>query len=131
MSLDQQLVLFLFCIIGGVVCEGIFSHVYRKHIKKKPKVRFSFLRYFFLLLLPIIGTLITFLLAGIPAIKTFFIFTLLGPIFEWCVGFSYESIVGEKLWTYQKYSITGNTSLLAIPFWGFAGILFYYLARIL
>ena len=67
---------------------------------------------------------------GLNALRIFLLFALLGPLGEWCIGFAYQAIVGQKLWTYHRFSINGNTSLLAIPFWGFAGVLFYYLSRI-
>jgi hypothetical protein len=129
MVLEKQLLVFLFLVIGGVVLEGIVSSFYYRN-KKRNNKNFSFTRYLLLLLLPTIAAFVTFFMIGEPAIKIFLTFSLLGPIIEWCIGFSYQAIVGQKLWTYHRYSITGNTSLLAIPIWGLAGILFYYLAHI-
>lgn len=49
---------------------------------------------------------------------------VLGTVFEWLLGYYYHDIVGQKLWTYKKYAISGYTSWLAMPLWGFAGVLF-------
>jgi len=131
MRMEQGLVIFLFLIIIGVIFEGITSQWYYKHKKKSFRKQFHLIRYMYLLLFPIIGILVSLFLGGQTAFKTFIIFALLGPLLEWCIGFSYQNIVGQKLWTYHRYAIAGNTSLLAIPFWGLAGVLFYYLARII
>ena len=131
MSTQLQIVLFILLAIGGVVFEGIFSLLYNKHTKNKYKKHFKFARYLFLLLFPMFGTLVSFFIAGFSAIKIFILFSFMGPALEWCIGYSYQAIVGQKLWTYHRYSITGNTSLLAIPFWGLAGLLFYYIARMI
>lgn len=130
MSLDVKVLLFLLFIVLGVMFEAILSRFYRKH-KKAKSSHFTFIRYFYLLLLPLVGTLGTFYIGGFSAIKVFFLFAFLGPLLEWCIGFAYHLIVGQKLWTYHRYSVTGYTSILTIPLWGLAGILFYYLALVI
>jgi len=57
-------------------------------------------------------------------------FALVGTFLEWLIGFFYHKIVGQKLWTYHRYSLSGYTSLLSIPLWGLAGALFWLLAKI-
>jgi hypothetical protein len=131
MTLQQGLVIFLFLIIIGIIFEGISSKLYYKNKKVSFRKHFHFIRYMYLLLFPTIGIIVSIYIGGSTAFKTFLLFSLLGPLCEWCIGFAYQQIVGQKLWTYHRYALAGNTSLLAIPFWGFAGILFYYLARII
>jgi hypothetical protein len=131
MSIQQDLVIFMFLILIGVLFEAVSSQWYFKHKKKSVRKHFHLIRYLYLLLFPTFGVFVSFYVGGQTAFKTFLLFALLGPLCEWCIGFSYQVIVGQKLWTYHRYTITGNTSLLAMPFWGFAGVLFYYLARII
>jgi hypothetical protein len=116
MSAQQGLVIFLFLIIVGTIFEGISSQFYFKHKKASLRKHFRLIRYLYLLLFPAIGIIVSIYIGGQTALKTFLIFALLGPMFEWCIGFSYQLIVGQKLWTYHRYAIAGNTSLLAIPF---------------
>lgn len=132
MDASELLVLFLFMVVGGVLLEVVFSKIYfhltRKHYKKH---HYSLGKYLFLLTMPIIALILVTYWQGITIPKIFFIFALLGPTLEWTVGFSYYMIVGERLWTYHRYAINKHTSLLSIPFWGLAGVLFLLLAKTL
>ena len=130
MDIQRSLLVFLILIVAGVTIEGVTSKLYYQHKGKSVRKHFTFIRYLFLILFPVIGVLVSTFIEGITALKMFLLFSLLGPIFEWCIGYSYRAIVGQKLWTYNRYSISGYTSVLTLPLWGFAGILFYYLAKI-
>jgi hypothetical protein len=130
MRLEQQATFLLLLILTGIFFEGVFSRMYFKHKKKSVRKHFTFVRYFYLILFPIIGVIMSTYFVGLTALKIFLLFAILGPFGEWCIGFAYQSMVGQKLWTYHRFSVNGNTSLLAVPFWGFAGVLFYYLAHI-
>lgn len=122
--------LFLGLIIGGVLIEALISqlHFYitKKHFKK---YHFSAGRYIFLLLFPLAATLFLASRVGFKLINVFIAFAIVGPLIEWLIGFSYEMVVGHKLWSYYRYNINSYTSFLAIPLWGLAGVLFWLLAQ--
>lgn len=62
----------------------------------------------------------------------YFIFSsFIGFTAEFILGLFCHKILGRRLWKYSKFSIFGYTSLLTLPFWGGAGILFLSLARLL
>lgn len=123
--------LFLFLVIGGVVLEEITERLYFKFTKKKFKEHhFSFSRYFYLLLFPILGTIIIIQKNSSRLLIVFLTFSLIGTLLEWLIGFFYHKIVGQRLWTYHRFSLTGYTSWLCLPLWGLAGILFWLLARV-
>ncbi len=131
MSSLQLLLFFLAMIIGGVILEGAFTLAYYKITHKNLKAyHFTIGRYVFLLILPLIGSIVIYHLQGISILRAFLFFAVIGPIFEWAVGFAYKQIMGRNLWSYYRYSINRHTSLLAIPFWGLAGILFYLFALV-
>ena len=123
--------IFLGMIVIGVLSEAFISQFHffltKKHFKK---YHFSIGRYLFLLLFPLAATLYIASHVGFKLINTFIAFALVGPIIEWAIGFSYHMVVGEKLWTYDRYNINSYTSFLAIPIWGLAGVLFWLLARV-
>ena len=50
---------------------------------------------------------------------------------EYIFGFLFHKTLGQKLWVYRKGAVDGYTSLLAIPFWGMAGIIFLAIAKVL
>ena len=118
------LIVFLFIIVFGVGLEVLFSEKYFKH----RLVHFKFSRYLFLLSIPIISVFIFTYILGFSVIKWFIIFAFLGTFLEYCMGYSYYTVVGKNLWTYNKYSIKGYTSYLAIPMWGLCGVLLYLLS---
>lgn len=122
--------LYAFLVVSGVLVEGIFSklylHITHTHLRKN---HFLFGRYLFLILFPLTTTFFMMYLQGSSVFKIFLIFGLIGPLFEWLVGFSYYQIMGARLWTYKILTIDGHSSLLTIPLWGMAGVLFYLISQ--
>lgn len=90
---------------------------------------FTLGKYFFYLLFPIIGLFVIYTQAGLNVVQVFVIFSAVGTVLEWLVGFTYYEIVGVRLWTYHKYAITKYTSFLSIPLWGLFGVLLWLLAK--
>ncbi len=121
------LILFVTLLIGGAMIESIFSRFYRRGKAKHPS-HFYLSRYLYLMSMPLLAMIVLYLLSGMTPIRIFIIFALLGPVLEWLIGFAYESVVGQKLWTYHRFAISGYTSFLTMPIWGLGAIIFYYLA---
>lgn len=131
MTVIENLLIFFFLIFGGVILEEIAQSAYYYFTKKKFKQHhFSFSRYLYLLLFPAIAVIVVTQKAGIRLLNVFLIFSIVGTILEWLIGFFYYHIVGQRLWTYHRYSLNGYTSLLSIPLWGLGGILFWLLAQV-
>lgn len=88
-------------------------------------------KYFLLTLSPFAGMVFLTWFEG-PKIIAFFVLSSVGGFFaEIAMGFLAEKILGQRLWTYQKFSIKGHSSLLTLPFWGGGGIIFLILAKLL
>lgn len=127
----NDFLLFLFLVVGGVILELIIKNLYLFFTKKEiNQHRFSFLRYLFLLLFPLVATLVIILRTDKKLLLVFFTFSFMGAFIEWLIGFFYHKIVGQRLWRYYHYSLSGYTSWLSLPLWGLAGVLFWLLARI-
>lgn len=127
----SDLVLFFLLVFGGVILEEIAQNLYLKLTSEKLKVHhFSFSRYVYLLVLPIIAVIVIAQRVGMHLLNVFFIFAFVGTFLEWLIGFFYHHIVGQRLWTYHRYSISGYTSLLSVPLWGIGGIFFWLLAQV-
>jgi hypothetical protein len=131
--MEARALFFIFfgLIIGGVLFEVVLSQAHyfltKKHYKQ---YQYSFDRYLFLLLFPLTATFFIASQVGFTLFYVFLAFMIVGSILEWLVGFSYHMVVGQRLWTYHRYGITTYTSLLSLPLWGFAGVLFWLLARV-
>ena len=122
--------LYILFVVGGVILEAVLSRLSFRFAKVKLyKSHFTLGRYLFLLTFPIIGTGLVIYLQGWSLLKIFLIFAMIGPIFEWLVGFSYLQVVGARLWTYRRFTYLGHTSLLAAPLWGMAGVLFCLISQ--
>lgn len=131
MTVFNEFLLFLFLVVGGVVLEAIVEKLYFSITKKKFKEHhFSFSRYFYLLLFPILATIVIIQRNTSTLFTVFLTFSLIGTFLEWLIGFFYHKIVGQRLWTYHRYSWSGYTSWLSMPLWGLAGVLFWLLARV-
>lgn len=123
--------MFLLLVIGGLILEGLAKELYYRATKKKFKEQpFSFGRYIYLLLLPAVSLIVLVAHVGMSLLYVFVVFALAGTAFEWLIGFFYHQIIGQRLWTYHRYTISGYTSLLSVPFWGLAGVFFWLLSQV-
>jgi len=126
----QNGILYLCLVIGSLLLEGALSKLYYLLTKHPHKTyHFSWGRYMYLLLLPLLATVYMAYQVNQSLIYVYFIFTFVGTALEWCIGYSYHQIVGQRLWTYHRYSINGYTSILAMPIWGMGGVLFWLLTQ--
>lgn len=128
----ENFLLFFGIVIVGVIIEITAAKIYFRLVKKDSKINHhSFRRYVFLLTFPLLAVFVIVKKEGLTALNVFLVFSIVGTFLEWLIGFSYHKVVGQRLWTYHKYSLTGYSSLLSIPLWGMAGVLFWLLAKAL
>ena len=125
-----NLLLFLSMAIGGVLLEIIVMKAHylisKSHYKEH---HFTYRKYIFFLSFPLIAALVIVQREGLSVINVFITFAVLGTFLEWFIGYGYHKILGQRLWTYHRYGLTKYTSLLSIPIWGLAGILFWLLVK--
>jgi len=126
-----ELLIFVSLIAWGVILEDLILKEYFKRANKKFRTHhFSFSRYVYLLIFPLVAWILLIFRVGIQLFYIFFAFAFLGTLIEWLIGYFYHHIVGQRLWTYHRLSLGGYTSLLSIPLWGLAGALFWLLSRV-
>ncbi len=63
--------------------------------------------------------------------KMFIVSAIVGFLAEWFFGFIYHKVLNKRLWTYNRLSIKGYTSFLSIPAWGIAGVVFWFLSKLI
>jgi hypothetical protein len=127
MSAFWFFILFLFLL---VFIEILLSKWYQRLFKKKQVTsRYSWSRYIFFLLFPLLAFLFAPNIRNWEYVKVFAIAAFLGTFGEWLLGFCYHTVVGQRLWTYHRFGIMGYTSLLVIPLWGIVGVLSAMLFR--
>lgn len=88
-------------------------------------------RYMFFISFPLVlsATIVTIL--GTHYLLLFIASSIVGPIAEYAFGRYFLTITGTRLWQYEQFSFGGHTSLLIVPAWGFAGVLFVLLSRLI
>ncbi|NCN82752.1 MAG: hypothetical protein GW947_02180 [Candidatus Pacebacteria bacterium] len=127
----QDIIIFLSMVVGGVVFEAATQQLYFKLSGKKIRIyHFSWSKYFYLLLPTFLAVGIYISKFGSSLMTVYLFFALVGTFLEWTIGYFYHQIMGQRLWSYHRYSLGGYTSLLSIPLWGMAGILFWLLAKV-
>lgn len=113
-------------IFGGVAIELLF---YKYFLKTYFKQRSTVYRFLYLLTAPIIATFYLYKAIGWIVIIAYILFSIGGFILEWLMGYTYHKLMGRRLWTYGETSVTGYSSILSIPLWGFLGLLFWLAAK--
>lgn len=107
--------------------KKLYFLVFNKHTKVN---HFSWGKYFYFITVPFLASFYFFSKFTSGFLVLFFSFLILGTFAEWLVGFVYNKVTGQRLWTYHKYHIGHYTSLLSMPIWGLAGVLFWFFIRI-
>ena len=103
--------------------------IYQSSNRAKRK-RFSWDRYLIFAAFPLAMSALLIYGLGVSYVIVFVASAVIGTICEWLLGHYYFRIVGEKLWKYKRLNITEYVSLLTLPVWGFAGLLFAFLGQI-
>jgi len=56
----------------------------------------------------------------------------IGLVLEYILGITYHKVENQKLWHYNdRFSINGYTSYLTLPIWGVAGVMGWFLSKII
>ena len=108
----------------------ILELIYQAFRRAKQK-HFSWDRYLIFASFPLAMSALMMYGLGASYIIIFAVSAIIGTFCEWLFGHYYFRIVGEKLWKYKRLNITEYVSLLTLPVWGFAGILFALLGQII
>jgi uncharacterized membrane protein len=114
--------------LGGifwiVFCLGLLSaYWYGRYTKK-----FRWSEYVALFIAPFLLLLIYAWYIDTKILEMFLVSAITGFILEYILGWVYHKVMNRRLWYYSKFSLNGYTSLLSIPLWGIAGVLFWFLS---
>jgi len=135
MSIDifalKQFLLIFIVFLGGMLVEALVKRAFFLFSKDHYKTHhFSWSKYLAYILYPIVLTIYLHFKLDKSLLGIFLGFSLFGLIGEWTLGFVYHKLMGQRLWTYHKYSIGKYTSFLVLPLWGGAGVIFWFFSKI-
>jgi hypothetical protein len=110
------------------IAAALIEHVLNRHPRRTR--RLSVVRYVLYLAAPMLASAI--LITVEPGLVIVFAASMLvGIILEWLLGYYFRRIVGFELWSYRGPGSQRYTSLLVLPLWGLAGVLFVVLGSVL
>jgi len=110
---------------------SIFGGSYLAYLYGRKTKQFRWSEYIAIIIFPILFIILYGFLVNIRILSLFFVGSFVGFVSEYIIGLTYHKTLNRRLWTYGRLNIHGYTSLLAIPFWGIAGVFFWFLSKIL
>jgi len=111
----------------GLTLLGFYSAYLYGHKTRK----FRWDEYFAIIIYPILGTIGFAYFVDGRIFILFLVSSVLGFALEYVVGRTYHLTLNERLWKYKRMSISGYTSILSIPIWGAAGVIFWFAGKII
>lgn len=104
---------------------------YLAYLYGRRTTQFRWSEYLGMITLPILFILFLGFYFDVKVLYMFLISSIVGFIAEGLIGFVYDKVLDKRLWTYNRLDIKGYTSLLSIPLWGIAGIVFWFLSKLI
>ena len=123
--MDQK----MFIIIGLSFISISFIGFYLAYLYGRKTKYFRWSEYSAILILPVVSVILVAYFIDMKVILLFILSALLGTFLEYIIGLTYHKALNKKLWTYSRYSLDGYTSILCIPIWGVAGVVFWFLSK--
>ena len=111
-----------------VICLAGFYLAYLYGHKTR---RFRWSEYLAIIIWPLVCIALLVYVYGSKILTLFLVSAVLGFFLEYIIGLTYEKTLNSKLWVYKRLSIQGYTSLLSVPIWGIAGIVFYFISKMI
>lgn len=114
--------LLLLFTLGGFYIAYLYGHKVK---------RFRWSEYIALLILPTLFVFISAYYIDRKILIFFILSSAAGFFMEYMIGLAFHKTLNRKLWRYERLSVGEYTSLLSIPVWGIAGVMFYFLSKII
>lgn len=118
---------FFWWLFIGVSIVGFFlAYLYGR---KTTDFRWS--EYLAMIAAPLVFIVVASIYLDKRIFSMFLISSAIGFLAEGIIGFTYDKILGKRLWTYNRLSVGGYTSYLSIPLWGVAGVIFLFVSKLI
>ena len=118
-------------ILGFILIIICFIGFYLAYLYGHKTKRFRWSEYIAITIWPLLAILVLAFFINIKILLLFVISSFIGFVLEYLAGLIYHKTLNKKLWEYKRLSLKGYTSLLTIPIWGFMGVLFWFLAKMI
>lgn len=108
-----------------------FIGAYLAYLYGRKTTKFRWKEYLAIIIGPILFVIFLAFYYNFAILKLFLVSSVVGFIGEYIFGFVYDKVLNKRLWTYNRLSIEGYTSYLSIPAWGIAGVMFWFIAKLI
>ncbi len=116
--------------VAAVVAAVCLAGFYAAYLYGRKTKKFRWSEYEAIILVPILCTFILAYVYGVVILYDFLVSAIVGMLLEYTIGFVYHKTLNQRFWIYTRYTIgNGYTSWLTLPFWGFAGIVFWLIGK--
>lgn len=117
-------------LLGIVYFLVTFVGFFLAYLYGRKTRQFRWSEYVAIIIWPLLFVIILAYYVETKILVLFMVSAFVGFILEYVLGFVYHKTLNRRLWHYDKFSVGGYTSWLAIPIWGIAGVIFWFLAKI-
>ncbi len=126
----EPLKLFLLLVAAMVMFDLAVQHVVKSVFKKKFKTSHPYhtLSKIGILSVPLLGLAVLVWNADWGYVRLFMASAVIGTLLEYLLGVFLKHIRGSEVWTYHFLPLGRYTSWISIPYWGGAGLVFFYIA---
>ena len=118
-------------IIGFVLLIVCLLGFYLAYLYGRKTLLFRWSEYLAIIFLPIASIIFLALYIDLKILNLYIISALAGFFLEYIIGLTYYKTLNRRLYKYKRFSIGGHTSLLSIPLWGIAGVLFWLFGKMI
>jgi uncharacterized membrane protein len=116
-------------LLGAIFLSICLIGFYLAYLYGRKTKRFRWSEYMAILIWPVLFVVAFAYFFNVMIFILFLISSFVGFVLEYVVGLTYHKTLNRRLWNYGRLSIGGYTSLLSIPIWGVAGVIFWFLGK--
>jgi len=91
--------------------------------------QFRWSKYIAIIIIPLLFVFALAYFVNARVLSLFLVSAAVGFVLEYLLGLTYHKVFNQHLWTYSRLSVNGYASLLGIPIWGIAGVIFWFLSK--
>jgi len=114
-----------FNFLGFIFIAICFLGFYLAYLYGRKTRKFRWSEYLAIIILPLFCVAYLSIFVDLRILNLFLLSGFVGFLLEYAVGLTFHKTLNIRLWEYKFYSIDGYTSLLTIPVWSIAGIVFW------
>src|SRR3989344_5915283 len=116
-------------VLGAIFVAITLISFYIAYLYGRKTKRFRWREYIAIVIWPIVAVAGFAYFIDTKVLSLFVTSAVFGFVLEYILGLTYHKALNKRLWSYDRLSVGGYTSLLTLPIWGIAGVVFWFLSK--